>query len=207
MEIFGGRAVIGGSYTWLDATYTDFELDTPSGSDIFVVGNCTPNPQPGADGMSGTSDDTPSCLVSRNGFPMEDAPTHAANISSSWVAPLWNTGYDWFIETDTQYTGKRALEDDNRAFAPAWWNTNLRIGLQNENFSILGFVNNVFEGDNVQRAHTIPGLGCCFNFVHLRREGGGPTSALRGGPAGPAHTVAATLRPPRHFGIRASFKF
>ncbi len=212
-EVFGGNITLGGSYTFLDAKYTDFVTQNFSGTDIYVVNNCTPElfADNGIDGVAGTVDDIaiPTCLIDRSGFTLEDAPRNAATMSATYVRPLGNIcgcDVDMFWEADGQYTGKRFVEDTESVFVDSYWNSNMRIGVQTEQYEFLFFVNNIFQGDGIQNAHTIPGLACCFNFFHGRR-GPSPTAAARGGPVFNSATVVATLRPPRHWGFRATARF
>ncbi len=212
-DVFGGNMTLGGSYTYLDAVYTDFVTQNFSGTDIYVVNNCTPKlySNVGIDGITGTADDVniPTCLIDRSGFTLEDAPEHAATLSASYIRSLGaicGCDVDMFWETDAQYTDKRYVEDTESVFVDSYWNSNMRIGVQTEQYELLFFVNNIFQGDGVASAHTVPGLGCCFNFAHLR-AGPSPTAAARGGPVFNSATVIATLRPPRHWGFRATARF
>ena len=202
VDVLGARMNVGGSYTWLKSKYEDYDVMiaggnvlAPGGAEIFLLDQCEPTyASTGAIG----------CFVSYDGKRLEDAPKHAAVLTSSWVWPFFNSGVDLFFETDAQYTGRRPIDADNRAWAPEWWNANLRIGIQSDQFTLMGYVENVFDGDAPQRVYS---TACCGNYAVLMRQGAGPTGFARGGELTSAPVPAAVLRDPRHFGVRAAFRF
>jgi outer membrane receptor protein involved in Fe transport len=221
-EILGGALSLSASYTFLDAEYTDFAEPTPGGTDVYVINNCTPAPDPGADGIPNTADDIPICITDRSGHKLEKAPENAAVILGSFVAPFLDSDADWFFETDFQYTDKRFLEDANAVELDAFFNTNMRLGLQGEKYEFVFYVNNVFDDDTFERGHTVPALSSSFVFVHSRDLGnnGAPDAGVccgstpsnirateRNGPAFNSAVAAASLRPPRHIGFEITMRF
>ncbi len=221
-EVVGGNMSLSLSYTWLDAEYTDFALPTTGGTDVYINNNCTaaPDHQPGVDGVLNTGDDflVPQCIVDRSGNSLEDAPEQSAVISGRYDHRFFGGNSDWYFEFDTTYRDKAFLEDANAVQVDEWWNTNIRLGWRTERYEAVFFVNNVMDDTTFQTGFTTPALASSFIFVHTNDAAGLPAgtsgpagnsvrSVGRNGPEFNSGAVVATMRPPRHWGIRFGMKF
>ena len=90
-----------------------------------------------------------------------------------------------------------------------------------ERYEAVFFVNNVMDDTTFMRGFTTPGLASSFIFAHTRdmelpfppaatgRDCGclGTRSIGRNGPEFNSAVVVATMRPPRHWGVRFAVKF
>ena len=217
-EFYGGNVALNLSYTYLDAKYTDFAMETTGGTDVYVVNSCVAAPKftPGGAGLPDVP--VPQCITQRGGNHLEDAPQNSLILGGRYEHPFPYFGADstWFFEFDTAYRDKAFLEDANAVQVDEWWNTDIRLGWQKDDFEAVFFVNNVFDDDTFQRAYTTPGLASSFYFAHTRDTAipavAGPggrsiRSIGRNGPEFNSGVVGATVRPPRHWGFRFALKF
>ena len=217
-EVYGGNVGLNLSYTYLDAKYTDFAMETTGGTDVYVVNSCVAAPKwtPGGAGQPDVP--VPQCITQRGGNHLEDAPQNSLILGGRYEHPFPYFGGDstWFFEFDTVYRDKAFLEDANAVQVDEWWNTDIRLGWQTEQYEAVFFVNNVFDDDTFQRAYTTPGLASSFYFAHTRDTpipavagpGGRSIRSIgRNGPEFNSGVVGATVRPPRHWGFRFALKF
>jgi iron complex outermembrane receptor protein len=189
-----GQWGLQGSYTYLDTEYTAFEVISNSAFSIARAGNCDPFFVP----EQGTS----FCRIDSSGNELEGAPANAFVGSVSYVAGLFDTGMEFFVEADVQYQDDRFAEFDNIVVLPAFWNTDLRIGVEGERWEVLAYVDNVFDDDTVRSVlSAAPGLGCCFLFAF-----GVANNETTVGVDVPSVSLAA-MPPPRNIGLRARFRF
>ena len=191
-EFIGGAWLFNAGYTWLDTEYTDFRVQTTSANRAAIAGNCLPV------GVG--------CQVDYTGNSLEDAADGSFAGSIRYDRQL-TTSIGLYIETDIQWTDERFTDIENAAYVQAFWNTDLRIGVQGENWEVLAYVNNLFENDTVRFTGGGPGLGCCFVL-------GSGIDVSSASPA-PQDIVmvdlplygSAFLPPPRVIGMRASYRF
>jgi outer membrane receptor protein involved in Fe transport len=191
----GGDWLMNGSFTWLmNAEYTDFVIDSSSPVTAANAGNCTPDPG-GAD----------VCKVSYTGNELENSAPLAVVGSLQYVVGLFSE-MDLFFETDAQYTDRRYTGVTNNVQTDAFWNLDMRLGLQGEKWDVLLYVNNVLDDNTVRSAGGGPGLGCCFVLGSGIDTSGAPI---------PTDTVmvdlplfsTGSLPPPRVVGVRAAYRF
>jgi len=200
----GGNWTLFGSYTWLDPEYTSFEIlstSTTTSAQAAVVNGeaaCTPIPE------------TNQCVISYSGNNLEDAAEGAFVGSIQYTTQL-TAGLDLLIETDVQWTDERYTDITNAAWVDAYWNTDFRVGLQGDNWSVLLFVENVFDDDTVRFTGNGPGLSCCF----VLGSGIDFLAASQNRDPLPTDVVMVELPlyatafrpPPRLVGLRANYRF
>jgi outer membrane receptor protein involved in Fe transport len=195
-EFLAGNWRFGGGITWLaTAEYTDFEADSTSHVTAANAGNCTPT-QVGA----GTV-----CSVSYTGNELENAPKVAFSGMAGYYHSM-SSAATAYVETDFLWQDKRYTSISNNLWTKQYSLLNLRLGVRNERWETLLYINNVLDNDTVQFASGGPGLGCCFVL--------GSEIDLQPPPDGSA-TVnvelplynSAFMPRPRIVGFRMSFRF
>jgi outer membrane receptor protein involved in Fe transport len=192
--VLGGQWGFQGSYTYLDTEYTEFEVLSDSAFSIARAGNCNP--------LFLEEQGTSTCRIDSSGNELEGAPPNAFTGSVSYTTGLFDTGADFFIETDVQFQDDRYAEFDNIVILPAFWNTDLRVGFEGERWEVLAYVNNVFDDNTVRSVlSAAPGLGCCFLFAF-----GVANNEATVGVDVPSVSLGA-MPPPRNYGLRARFRF
>ena len=129
------------SYTYLDAKYTDFVFNTASGNDVVRGGNCT------VVNVNGTD----TCSVDLSGNAMERSAKHSLVGTIAFDTPLTD-GIDFLAEVSAQYQGDRWLAHWNRWTLGSHINVDARIGVEGENWSIIGYADNLFNEDTVKSA-------------------------------------------------------
>jgi outer membrane receptor protein involved in Fe transport len=194
----GGDWTFTGSYTWLDAEYTEFLVTNGSPTTTAIAGNCTATFVQTAEGPEGL------CVVSYSGNKLEDAPEGSFVGSIRYGLPIGGD-LEFFIEADAQWKDSQFTDITNKQELQAYWNADMQIGLLANNWEVLAYVTNLFDDDTVRSAGGGPGLGCCFVL--------GSTIDLAG-QAIPETVVvdlplytSAFLPPPRVIGVRASYRF
>lgn len=206
------------AYTYLDAEYTDYVVEATGAAEIARVGNCDLKvnvlapASPGAAGAAGQYSVRPVCDVSRTGNTMEDTPEHAFSAQVGWRQPLASTGFDWFADLTGRYQSKRFLEDDNTIWLDGYWLADARIGVDSDSWTLVGFVDNLFDDDTIKSAGTGPGISSAnFRLGQLVAPGqtivtGGRVSGIIASPSIPT-LVFATLPDPRTYRVQVSYKF
>ncbi len=192
----GGNWAISGAYTWLDTEYTDFTVVSGSGVQAAAAGNCT-----------ATAIGTKSlCILDYTGSELENSAPGAFVGSIGYRTGITKTA-DLFIEADVQWTDRRYTNFTNRAWVNEYWNADVRVGLESDNWNVLVYVNNVLDDDTVRSTGGGPGLGCCF-VLGSRID----ASATQQVPSAavmvdlPLFTTGF-LPAPRIIGLRASYRF
>jgi iron complex outermembrane receptor protein len=175
-------------YTWLDTEYTDYVIDTTSAIGALRAGNCTVQ----ADPVSGT----PECLVSRTGNEIERTPEHSLVFGGRYQRPLGIAGLDWFVGGDGIYQGERYIDESNTKKLDSYWLANIRLGVATGKWSLMVYVNNVFDDDTIRSGVDAGG------FVDATL-----TPGSFAGTFSPADVLVATLPDPRHWGLRFSYGF
>jgi len=183
-----------GSYTWLDAEYTQFQQDTNSTTTIAR------NIAGGNGGCQSVVDPLPTnntadaiCTLSFNGSPIEDIPEHAFVGSAEYRAPLNNTDMDWFIGGTAFFVSERPIDETAIKYLDSYWTTDLRAGLSAETWDLLFYVENLFDDDTPKSAVDVG------SQVVTTEEGYFPP--------GPTDGVIVSLPDPRIFGVRGRIRF
>lgn len=202
---------ISAGYTWLDAKYNSFKTTNSSLGTITNAANCVPltaNLQPFT-GPATLTNRASTCEIDRTGNKLEDSPTHSLQFSPSWTAPL-SGDLAYFVETSFQYTSKRFDTEDNNFFFRGYWNTDVRLGLNDENagWEVTAFVTNLFNDDKIKTGFASPNFngsyclgGAPCNIPPIPPLGAGPFNFVL-----PNH-FTASLPDKRQIGIRAKYTF
>lgn len=191
-EFLGGNWRLTGSYTWLDAEYTDFTVETGSPITAANGGNCTPT-------LVG---DDELCTVSYTGNKLEDAPEGAFSGLGGYYL-TFSGGMLAYAEMDLIWQDKRYADITNLLWTDSYWQTNFRFGLQGEKWEALLYIDNALDDDTVQFSGGGPGLGCCFalgSSIDIATERTWVGVDL------PPYSTAFLPRP-RVVGLRMSYRF
>ncbi len=140
------RFSITAAYTFLDTEYDDYVLLTRSAQNIAFGGNCTPI-------EVGTGSQSTQCSVDLTGNELERAPSHAFSASATYTQPITD-GIDLIGELAVQYQGERFFEDFNAHTLESFTMVDLRISLEGENWTVTGFVDNLFDDDTIKSGFT-----------------------------------------------------
>jgi outer membrane receptor protein involved in Fe transport len=130
------------SYTYLDTEYDDFTSLTKGPAPIADAGNCTIVDDP----SSATSD---LCQIDLSGKEMEFAPKHALVGGYSWRQPLVGDT-DWLFEGDLIYQDERWQDAVNTVEFDSYTTVDFRLGVVNEQWDIIAYVDNAFEDDTIK---------------------------------------------------------
>lgn len=202
-EFLGGnwRASLG--WTWLPTReYTDFTVASTSPTSSAQAGNCAPTAR--------------LCTLSYTGNKLEDSAEHAVNGFVQYIYPL-TASVSTFIETDLIWQDERYADITNQMWTDSYFEMNLRLGLQGDNWEAVFYVNNLLDDDTVRFTGGGPGLGCCFVLGSSIDVQAHPDPL---DPAGPAVTdprsavmvdlplyTSAFLTDPRVVGARVTYRF
>jgi outer membrane receptor protein involved in Fe transport len=192
-DFLRGNWRLSGSYTWLDATYTDFVVQTGSPVTAANAGNCIPT-------LVG---DETLCSVSYTGNKLENSPDGAFSglVGYYYQMAAGNTAY---VETDVIWQDKRFTGITNNLWTASYALVNLRLGFRSDRWETLFYVNNVMDNDTVQFGGGGPGLGCCFALgSEIDIASTPPTTVMVDLPL----YSTAFLPRPRVVGVRMSFQF
>jgi len=188
------RLSLYGGYSYVNSEYSDFVLETSSANNVARSlaagdGGCLSiidNPTPG-------SSRTDFCVVDLSGNAVEDVPEHSFVGNARYVAPLGDSGLDWYGDVSLIYRDSRYMDELNVKELRSYWLTDVRAGVISDNWELIAFIDNVFDDDTVK-------TGVDF---------GSQVDGVRQGyfPPAPTDGVVVSLPDPRVYGVRATFKF
>jgi iron complex outermembrane receptor protein len=125
--------------------------------------------------------------ISGAGTHIFEYPVAAASLSSGYTAPIGNE-FNGYLRGDLTYTGKTYVDEINQAWVGAWYNLNVRTGVETDDMRLEAYVTNLLNNKQ---------------WVSGRR--GSSVNPRLPGPLQPT----AFVQPPRKraFGVRASYNF
>ena len=170
-------------YTWLDTAFDDFLDPTRSSTRMAIAGDCTKIADVGV---------LPHCFVDLSGNELEAAPEHTIVAGIGYARPLGESGTSLTFDATTRYQSEQYTSQDNFTQLDAWWQTDLRVGLERDNLRLIFYVDNVFDDD------------------HFHTFGGNPDfgPGIIGNPgAVGSFTTTSVLPDPRIFGARLALRY
>ncbi|MEQ1800897.1 MAG: TonB-dependent receptor [Gammaproteobacteria bacterium] len=175
---------LGASYTWLDATYTDYLDDTTvlpraaaaGCSEIVYKGGLGANP----DDLTDPANGAPTCRINQDGKNLERTPENSFVGTVSLERPFRDEAFSWFVGLNAAWQDKRYLDVDNFTYWDDYWLLNLQLGLTGDKWELVGYVDNLLDDDTIKTGGSGPdfgkqvtelgftaGLGVGFNFAPL----------------------------------------
>ena len=157
------------SYTYLDTEYDEYTQVSGGPAPIADAGNCT---EVGPD-ASGDFD----CNLDLSDNELEFAPENSFIFGTQIRDTLADTGFDWFVESDVVYQDERWTSAFNTVKLDDYTVVDFRVGVANETWEALVYVDNAFDDDALQssfantfnegiRGVGVPGFGTPpFTFV------------------------------------------
>ena len=186
---------LSGGYTWVDAEYTDFEIETSSATNVARSlaggnGGCLRliDNDPAPDDGQGDI-----CVVDFSNNEIEDVPEHSFVGNARYIAGLADTDLDWFGEATAIYRSERYIDESNLKELDAYWLVDARAGLIGDDWELVLFVDNVFDDDTVKTGVDV----------------GSQVDTVRQGyfPPGPNDGVFVSMPDPRVVGMRLNMAF
>ena len=218
--LLNDNVTLSGGYSYLDTKYTDFKLTSTGAGEIARVGNCEIT----------DVDGSATCLIDRTGNVFERAPKHAATINLNYTDEFRNTGAMFFVELNSRYQDKRAIDFDNNVWLKEYWRMDLRTGFTKDNWEGILYVTNLLDDDTVISGGNGPDIGNSdfrfgMVFTTCQPYPGGPQIgycapgsagwAANKKVAGPSVTAAPSIgnqwyasKPdPRQVGLKVTYRF
>jgi len=178
---------VSASYTFLNAKYTEWEVDVTSLYNVTRSQQCQVVEDP-------ADPDARLCRINFAGNALERQPENALVTQLNYTRSLGNTSIEWFIEGNSSYQDKRWGDAENSNYFESYWLTDLRFGLLGDKWDALIYVNNVFDDDTIKTGGSGPDFG--------------PQVTQLGFLAGfGVNHYFATAPDPRVFGVRATYRF
>ncbi|MBM3513981.1 MAG: TonB-dependent receptor, partial [Alphaproteobacteria bacterium] len=122
------------AYTYLDPRFTDSEVPSTNALAVAGAGNC----------RVGTVGTQVVCFTNTNGKQLEQSAKHAFSGIIDYTTPL-DGDWDLISQVSAQYRSKRYQSPDNRIWLAAVWNVDAQIGAQNDAYSVVAYVTNLFD--------------------------------------------------------------
>ena len=183
-------------YTWLSAEYDEYNKISASLNDVARGGLCE---------LTTLGGET-TCLIDLTGNEIEDIPRHQLFAGISWRSPMANGG-EFMVDLDIQYQGARWETEWNLVEFESYMLADLRVGISRDAWSVMAYVNNLFDDDTLRSGITAPDFAA-ISFV----SGFVPPPTV----PPPGRFFFTLLFPnamtlyypdPREVGIRASYTF
>lgn len=173
------------AWTWLDAEYTDFILD--SASLIRGANNAECNVVTLIDGSK-------TCRFDLAGNKLERTPENSVVLQANYTHQFGSADFDWFVETNASWTDERFSDEDNTTVFDAYWLVDLRLGLQGEHWDAIAYVDNLLDDDTIRTGGSGPDFGEQVTYT-------GFTAGF-----GVSHYFGQ-LPDPRTIGVRIGYRF
>lgn len=127
-------------------------------------------------------------------------PEHMIALSSSYRRGLGSVlpGWQWFVRGDANYESKKYATELNTAWYGNAIRVNLRLGIENDNWTLAAWARNLFDDD------TLLSSG---RFTNLRFGDPDPTQAFLPGTLSRNFVAEGTLARGRQVGVSASYRF
>jgi iron complex outermembrane receptor protein len=127
-------------------------------------------------------------------------PDHMIALSSAYRQSLGGVlpGWQWFVRGDANYESKKYATELNTAWYGNAVRVNLRLGIENDNWSVAAWVRNLFDDD------TLLSSG---RFTNLRSGDPDPTQTSLPGTQSRNFVAEGTLARGRQLGLSASYRF
>ena len=177
------------AYTYLDAEYTNFDLQTAALLRAAQLGRCDVITQ-----QAGTPDESRTCSFDLSGNKLERTPENALVLQSSYTRQFLDLDFDWFVDVNASWEDERAVDENNFTKFDDYWLVDARLGLSAEQWEVIAYVDNVFDDDTIRTGGTGPDFGS--QVVET-----GFTAGF-----GALYTFGI-LPEPRTAGIRANYRF
>jgi outer membrane receptor protein involved in Fe transport len=145
-------------YTLLSSEYTDYTIVTQSANDIARINEGKPSENCSELAFVPGSDTNTGCVMSFNGNALEFAPRNALLLNLSYTNNLFDTGMEWYGETNYRFQDSRYLDSYNESELKAYSLTDVRFGIQADRWDVQLFINNVFDDDTITTAGQTPGI-------------------------------------------------
>ena len=180
-------------YTWLDTEYDAYNKVGTSLADAVRGGSCELIMQDGVD----------TCLIDLSGNEVEDVPRHQLFAGISWRSGMAN-GAEFMVDLDVQYQGSRYESEWNLVEVEAYMLADLRVGVSRDQWTVIAYVNNLFDDDTTRSALTIPDFRAIGVVIWPGRftPFGSPVFTQLF-----PNLTTLYYPDPREFGIRASYTF
>jgi iron complex outermembrane recepter protein len=127
--------------------------------------------------------------VSNDGNQVPRTPENKLAVDLRYQRPVGSGDLAAFGEIGVQFTDDTWVDDQNLAYLPDWWNTDLTVGLQSGSWTVQAYVANVFDDDTIRSSTRNVNYG----FLD------GSFNPIRG--------YNLYLTAPRSYGLRASMSF
>lgn len=187
--------MLNASYTYLDATYTDFKDQTRSMIRAAQAGECKIVLKDGGDPFApGVDVSTRFCEIDLEGNQLERTPENAFVGNFTYTTQFMESDFDWFWEGTATFQDERFIAQDNAVFFDSYWIADTRFGLTGEKFEFLIYIDNLLDDDTIQTGGSGPDFA----------EQVGQLGFTAG--FGVSH-VFAVLPDPRTFGARLTMRF
>ncbi|MBT77880.1 MAG: hypothetical protein CL798_06790 [Chromatiales bacterium] len=189
--------VLSANYTWLKAEITEFLDNTRSLIRAAINGECELIYKNGDDEIvpyNPSESQGTFCQLNLKGHRLERTPEHAFVGNIQFTQQLLDTGVDYFAELTGTYQGDRYMLIDNAVKFDSYWLVDTRLGLTEDNWEFLIYVNNLFDDDTFQTGGSGPDFGTQVTRL-------GFTAGL-----GTSHYFAV-LPDPRTFGAMLTINF
>jgi hypothetical protein len=128
------------------------------------------------------------------GYRLERTPEHAFVGNLQYTRQLMDTGFDYFVELTGTYQGDRFIDADNAVKFDAYWRVDTRLGLTQDNWEFLFYINNLLDDDTIQTGGSGPDFATQVTQL-------GFTAGL-----GTSHFFGV-LPDPRNFGAKLTVRF
>ncbi len=86
------------------------------------------------------------------------SPKHAASAAADYFGQLAG-GYEWFAGATALYRSKRYMDESNLNYLPEFYRVNLRLGIENERYRLMAYVDNALDGDEITNGQRVVDLG------------------------------------------------
>lgn len=177
---------IGASYAFIDASFESFIQGPPSGSPDAAFTEC--GVPVGQSSSTQFRAESGNICGDFSGNDVGRSPRHTLFLSAEARKDLAGGDTSIFANFDGLYRSARFVDEANLSTLPAYWRVGARVGADWKNFSVMAYVDNLFDDRTIETAQRTVDPGRTEGFV-------------------PTRGILAYLPDPRTFGLRISVSY
>ncbi|MFN4114239.1 MAG: TonB-dependent receptor [Sphingomonadaceae bacterium] len=177
---------VGVSYAYIKSTFDSFVQGPPPGSADALFAQCgVPAGQSSSDQFRAEAGNI---CGDFSGNAVGRSPRHALNLSAEVRQPFGTGKGGWFANLDGLYRSARFVDEANLSRLPGYWRVGARAGIEWGQFTVMAYVDNLFDSRTIETAQRTVDPGRTEGFA-------------------PSRGILAYLPNPRTFGMRLGMQF
>ncbi|KEO89766.1 hypothetical protein EH31_11465 [Erythrobacter longus] len=177
---------VSANYAFIDSTFASFVQGPPPGSPDSAFIDC--GVPIGQSSSAQFRAEAQNICGDFSGNDVGRSPRHTLFLTGEVRRPLKSEGSSWFVNMDGLYRSSRFVDEANLSRLPGYWRVGARVGVDFGNYTVMAYVDNLFDDRTIETAQRVVDPGRTEGFA-------------------PSRGILAYLPNPQTFGMRFGARF